>query len=106
MLTRHSLSVSTVLRGPKTESDFLTLKDATNDLALQAAAHLKRVRELMDEKLPSNVVFALMPALSAENYLNLLHEHNYDPFLAASNDRKLDVGLQLKMMKAKLLNKF
>eukprot|EP01041_Mallomonas_annulata_P011494 gene11494-24031_t len=83
------------------------LAEVVYDIASQAHAHLDKAREIQREhQLPSNAIFALLPAIRASLYLEQLRRVDFDPFspaLAAQQQHFL--RLQLHLMYSRFTRK-
>jgi hypothetical protein len=102
-MNKHNMKINIALKGPKTPDEHRALQDATNDIALQAEAHLSRARQIC-VGLPALAVFSLYPAIPAANYLQVLKDHDYDPFVAANSGGGRLLKLQYQMIKTKFTN--
>ena len=105
-MTKHGLTMKTVLTGPSNQREDMSLRDAVQDVSLQASGHLNRARQLNLEGLPSNAIQALYPAVGCSLYLDSLRDDLYNPIGLPELNRLNQVKLQLLLLKTKFTNKF
>ncbi len=101
-MLKHKLPLSVVLKGAVSSAEEVALCDAINDVALQAQSHLTRARELSSQNLPSLAINALYPALASAQYLQILHDHHYNPTLIVESDSRRILGLQYRLLISKV----
>jgi hypothetical protein len=105
-MQKHNLSVSTVLSGPKSDTEMSHLKDATNDIASQAFAHLTKAEDLFRGLHNRNDLScrAFHQLISAHVYLAKLKSCDFDPFSAVSGASSPGDSLsyQLKLLRSVL----
>ena len=103
-MLKHNMKINTALKGPKSPEEHRALQDSTNDIAMQAEAHLLRARQICNAGLPNLAIYSLYPAITLSNYLQVLKDYDYDPFMAANNNNGNLLKLQYQMIKTKFTN--
>lgn len=103
-MDKHMLPLSAVLKGPSNEVEEIALRNAVDDIAQQAEAHLQRARELNSSGLPSNAHYALYPAIGCSQYLDRLRRNGCSPLIIEDGSRVLK--LQFGLLKMKFTGRF
>ena len=112
-MLRHKLALSTILNGPKNEDEMMHLKDATNDIASQAFAHLAKAQNLFEsfkeqeytkDGNSNSIFYAFHQAVAANVYLSKLKACDFDPLVAAAytSSASSSLSYQFKLLRSSL----
>ena len=102
---KHNVNINTITSRRITsfsENDILSLSASIFEIASQANGHLEEARRLLkSNELEKNAIYALLPAVRSEMYLQTLQEKNFNPldesFLSPPQDQ---LRYQLNLLKA------
>lgn len=103
-MRKHNLSTSVLVNGPQSQDDVTALRDATNDLASQAYAHLSRAKSLLlKRERDDNAISCFSAAIGTSVYLDHLSSCGFDPFVAAAQNSKLVIPFSWQLIKSRAM---
>jgi hypothetical protein len=106
-MVKHNLRTSVVLNGPRTAEELTYLKNAVNDIASQAFAHISRAHELLANKNNDCRNLILMNAVPSVMFLDHLRDVDFDPIAAEQlKPSYYNLTLQVRLLKLYYISKF
>ncbi len=107
-MINFALAENIAISGPKSDAERKKLQDATHDVASQAYAHLDKARSIVKKNLHKNQgIYALINAVPTSMYLELLQEHDSDPFAACiASSQRTHLKLQWNLFKTSVTKAF
>lgn len=107
-MLKFALAENIVISGPKSDGDRKKLQDTTHDVASQAYAHLDTARTLLQKNAYKNQgIYALLNAVPTNMYLELLQDHDSDPFATCiASSQRTHLKLQWNLFKTSVTKTF